>query len=1045
MAENLGEAQLRLTVDLDAFQDSLRRARALVSSELANVTAAPSASRGRSSAARTRRERQLQVREAQEAQRQIDRAARQGGAREGVRALEIAQERRFRLARRIDLLEGRGADVARLRANLGRLTDTQIRRQFGSFRQVSQELARQVTLEERRLQTQRRIERAARQQASVGAQMGGARESVFALERAQDRRFRISQRINRLEDQGVGVAQLRTKLGELTTSYGQRQFGTARQLSRELERQVALTEQRARRERDYQRALARSARIGGPSEPVRGRVDLAGSPRFLEAQQREAARLAREQAAAERTRRLEAARAAREQARLDRAAAAARQAEIREGLRIGRLNTSPVSGRTADGIALPGSPNARGRDFNLRSSWTKFLAQLQEVKRDIDAASVETSKRLRGPASPVSGRLINGRVIPGSPADIERQSREATVRGPALPVSGRLINGQVVPGSPADLARRSRVGSSNLADELLAAERSVGRLNTISEVLQRLGSPRQRKALGDGLSSVLIGGAFPALFGQGAGASVGGALGGALGVFGGGFGFAGSLIGTAIGQQADNLTALAGALDAPIARFGELQQAGVLSSRALEKNVEALINAGRYAEAEAKIREDLAKRGLDATTTTRLAQESDKLNRSLADLGVSIGLVVQGPIADLLNSFNDLLAPGRVAAQSRAIQDGLSPEDRQAYLARRRELISQGGQNILDINRQVNSEFGPRTQEALNAQKQITDAQREDNALLSAKYRLIDASTQGYERLTLEREKELLLEEKKAALRADPNNSLKVEQEAAERLYKINQQIARLDQKRFAENVAAANQIRSIQEDIAIQQRRGGLTSLGIGALGSVKAFEDAKRAEQDAQAALRADPSNNNLLNASQVAAENVRLAAAKTKADLIDAFKSAQDSVRAISRGIEDTVLQLQQLQNTSGGGLNEFMSAQQVSDRQAALAAELRPIAQEIANRRGLNFSLSGTNEDRNNAILRLIQADRQQTRLEQDLAQSRVDLGKAQNDLATINQSLVTVNTDLATATQALADKDWNVYVSVPGGSASGDVVREGVYQ
>lgn len=601
----------------------------------------------------------------------------------------------------------------------------------------------------------------------------------------------------------------------------------------------------------------------------------------------------------------------------------------------------------------------------------------------------------------------------------------------------------------ADLARvserrlKTETARAELAEKLLAAERSSRGGGT--GALQRLGRPLQGLNAGAGVSSALIGGAFPALFGQGAGASVGGALGGALGVFGGGFGFAGSLIGTAIGQQADNLTALAGALDAPIARFAELQQAGVLSSRALEKNVEALINAGRYAEAEAKIREDLAKRGLDAATTGRLAQESDKLNRSLADLGVSIGLVVQGPIADLLNSFNNLLAPGRVAAQSRAIQDGLSPEDRQAYLARRRELISQGGQNILDINRQVNNEFSPRTQEALNAQKQITDAQREDNALLSAKYRLIDASTQGYERLALEREKELLIEEKKAALRADPNNSLKTEQEAAERLYKINQQITRLDQTRFAENVAAANQLRSIQDDIAIQQRRGGLTSLGIGALGSVKAFEDAKRAEQDAQAALRADPSNNSLLNASQVAAENVRLAAAKTKADLVEAFKSAQDSVQAISRGIEDTVTQLQQLQNTSGGGLNEFMSGQQVSDRQAALAAELRPIAQEIANRRNLNFSLSGTNEDRNNAILRLIQADRQQTRLEQDLAQSRVDLGKAQNDLATINQSLVTVNTDLASATQALADKDWNVYVSVPGGSASGDVVREGVYQ
>ena len=256
--------------------------------------------------------------------------------------------------------------------------------------------------------------------------------------------------------------------------------------------------------------------------------------------------------------------------------------------------------------------------------------------------------------------------------------------------------------------------------------------------------------------------------------------------------------------------------------------------------------------------------------------------------------------------------------------------------------------------------------------------------------------------------------------------------------------------RKWAAELKTVNEILSIQEGIAIEQQRGSLTGTGVGALQAIKALEDAKRAERDAQAAVRAGQAEDakkreGLLNASLVASENVKLAAAKTKADLEDAFKSAQDSVKSISRSIQDAVTQLQQLQNTSGSGLNEFMSRQQVSDRQAALADQLRPIAEEIANRRNLSFNLSGTNEDRNNAILRLIQADRQQTRLEQDLAQSRVDLGKAQNDLATINQSLVTVNTDLATATQALADKDWNVYVSVPGGSASGDVVREGVYQ
>ena len=56
-------------------------------------------------------------------------------------------------------------------------------------------------------------------------------------------------------------------------------------------------------------------------------------------------------------------------------------------------------------------------------------------------------------------------------------------------------------------------------------------------------------------SNAIIGGAFPLLFGQGAGAAVGGGLGGALGGLAGGqFGFGLSLVGTALGQTFDNAT-----------------------------------------------------------------------------------------------------------------------------------------------------------------------------------------------------------------------------------------------------------------------------------------------------------------------------------------------------------------------------------------------------------------------------------------------------------------------------------------------------------
>jgi len=61
---------------------------------------------------------------------------------------------------------------------------------------------------------------------------------------------------------------------------------------------------------------------------------------------------------------------------------------------------------------------------------------------------------------------------------------------------------------------------------------------------------RQRNAL----SSGLIGGGFPLLFGQGIGASVGGGLGGVAGGFlGGGLGFGLSIVGTQLGKQVDVL------------------------------------------------------------------------------------------------------------------------------------------------------------------------------------------------------------------------------------------------------------------------------------------------------------------------------------------------------------------------------------------------------------------------------------------------------------------------------------------------------------
>ncbi len=591
--------------------------------------------------------------------------------------------------------------------------------------------------------------------------------------------------------------------------------------------------------------------------------------------------------------------------------------------------------------------------------------------------------------------------------------------------------------------QRSRDARSRLAQA--AQERKQRGLDAADALLagqqpQRGGiSDGLRRRAGDALGSGLIGGAFPLLFGQGVGASVGGGvLGAAGGAVGGQFGFGLSLIGTALGQQVDQavsrLSLLGSALDDPIGKFQELAQAGLISSKSLEKNIAALIGSGREAEAAARIQLDIAQQFGDTAELDNLASAAGELQRSFASASTVLAKFIAGPLADFTSklALSFSLIGQRGVVNERVSQLGLSDGQRTSLVAEARNNIGGDPTKLYEeVNRLLDERYG-KTQQVLDAERLIAEAVARQGALLSNSYSQVDADAFGNKRLQLEKEIEAIELRRRESLAVGglaEEKAAQISRDAALETYKAKQNIARLDRETWAQNIAAANQLKSIQEEIAIEQQRPGLTGTGVSALQAVKALEDAKRAEQDAQAALRTAPGDNSLLNSAKLASEQVQLAAAKTKSDLLDAYKSAQDSVKSISRSIEDAVTQLQQLQNTSGGGLNEFLSPQQVANSQAALNQQLRSQAQEISARRGLNFNVAGTTEQRNDALLRLIQADRQQNRLEQDLAQSRVDLGKAQNDLATVNASLVTVNSQLADATNNLASKDWNVNVAV----------------
>lgn len=104
-----------------------------------------------------------------------------------------------------------------------------------------------------------------------------------------------------------------------------------------------------------------------------------------------------------------------------------------------------------------------------------------------------------------------------------------------------------------DSIKASRISMSQTTRRLRVEKKLRNPLNRIGHNLRGRGRDAMN-ARSTAMSSGLIGGAFPLLFGQGPGAALGGGLGGAAGgLMGGQFGFALSLAGTAIGSAIDNV------------------------------------------------------------------------------------------------------------------------------------------------------------------------------------------------------------------------------------------------------------------------------------------------------------------------------------------------------------------------------------------------------------------------------------------------------------------------------------------------------------
>ena len=183
-----------------------------------------------------------------------------------------------------------------------------------------------------------------------------------------------------------------------------------------------------------------------------------------------------------------------------------------------------------------------------------------------------------------------------------------------------------------------------LAKERLAEEKKLKRER---EMQQKMASKR----FGSVIKSAAIGGGFPLLFGGGITQAIPGLIGGALGEAASpGGGFAGSIAATALAssatQFANSAREVGNALKDPTEGLQKLKDAGFKVSESTERQIEALIKAGRKTEALELVQKEFA-----ATIGTLGVDNLKKLDSSFDELDDAVAKMALQFQADLAPAF----------------------------------------------------------------------------------------------------------------------------------------------------------------------------------------------------------------------------------------------------------------------------------------------------------------------------------------------------------------------------------------------------------
>lgn len=713
---------------------------------------------------------------------------------------------------------------------------------------------------------------------------------------------------------------------------------------------------------------------------------------------------------------------------------------------------------------------------------TNFAKLTTEINRQIQALTQATaaaenygkalgSRQLALPAGKGPGQFVFEGPSASDLAAEERRRRRAQK------ISERIDYFSTGGVSPQDPGLVTRPNAEAIAAEqrLSKARRDAARTAQSLAAAENKQAQQRKKAsrerLTGALSNAIIGGAFPLLFGQGIGAAAGGATGGAAGgLLGGQFGFGLSLVGTAVGTAFDTALQkgqdLARGLKDPIGNFDLLKQNALLSSKAVESQAEALIAAGREAEAYALIQRDLTSSYGDIAALEEYRVAVDELNREWTRVSIEAARFAAAPLTEFLERLRLIIsgtprtreeAQGKRETASDLSKAGLGIATAGGALSLTGVGVPLGllGVGIGALLVAIGDSL------AKDASKQVAEGLKQSDittfwdTILKAGARSVVAGVVGFRDLetaaNLQQTRTELgsipglgrnfrflefaeQEQKVAALLASLEPEKRAEtlqkiNKLREQEFKLVSDLQRLDTER---SNALVNTERSLANSLQLlgTQRGAYRDTLGVvqGITASIiEAQQVRDLATQDVRtAALALDPNEPGadlarLQERQRTINTEFANVLVKGAFELQKASETARDNFR-------DAVLNLTKIRSDPAG-LNRFLSplAQQRRAEQDsfALLPLFRQAQQQFAELTGQRApEFRGPREGVNEAIrdfINTVNAERE--------ANLAVQNAKAAADLIKTNQDLLEANRQLAIATTELAQKQWLVDVNV----------------